>query len=90
MVTVRYTGPRYMPMVYDVYVNGLRYNGQGYRFGSHPRYQTAVMTQEEADILTGATETLITDDGTPVNAAVARGELTEEQQAAETWEAAEV
>lgn len=83
MAQVRYTGPRLMAMTYDIYVNGTRYNGQGYRFGR--RRQTAVMSQEEADVLTGATAPLYAGDA-PINAAIVRGTLTEEEASSESWE----
>lgn len=86
MVQVRYTGPRYMPMIYDVYVNGDRLNGRGYRFGSASGYQIARVSEEEADVLTGVTSPLILDNGTPVNAAVVRGRIQLGQVENETWE----
>lgn len=91
MVTVRYAGPRYMPMVYDIYVNGKKYNARGYRFGLAAGADTATMTREEADVLTGATP-ILTVDGVahPVNGAVLRGQLDKAEAKAEAWEVLEV
>lgn len=74
MVQVRYTGPRLMAMTYDIYVDGQRRNGQGYRFGQRRGSQMAQMSQEEADVLLGTTEPLFVGD-VPINAAVVRGSL---------------
>lgn len=87
MVEVRYTGPRYHPMRVHVYVNGQRYNGQGYLFGQRRGYSSALVSQDEADVLTGATQTLRVPGGeTPINGFVIDG-FSDEQLAQETWEA---
>lgn len=70
MVKVRFIGSAHTPLRYDIYVGGTRHNGAGYRFGQANGLSTAMMTQEEADVLTGATPALWTPDGQPINAVV--------------------
>jgi hypothetical protein len=72
MAQVRFTGDRHMAMTYDIYVDGIRYNARGYRFGARPDRQTATMTQAEADVLTGAVDAVYAGD-TPITAVVPRG-----------------
>ncbi len=82
MVRVRYLGSVSTPMRYDVYVSGERYNARGYAFSAGRA--TATVTQEEADVLTGATPALWTPDGKPINAVVRRP--LERLEEGERWE----
>lgn len=71
---VRYAGDRYMPMLVQVYINGLAPYPQGYRFGAGSVH---IMSEEEAKVLTGETPAIVDDNtGNVITGFVVVGTLT--------------
>ena len=58
-VRVRYIGDRYMPMRVHIYIDGQQINAQGYLFGAG---SVQLMTQAEADVMTGAADPVVDDN----------------------------